>query len=367
MNWLKPGLNVVLDGQWGSTGKGKLAGWLGQHKPDVLCSSFGPNAGHTWCSDNGKEKLIFKHIPSAACTADSECPILLMPDSVIKVEQLMEEIEKVRQTVLVDPRAAIVEEGDVKAAQTTGRHLAGTMQGTGHAIARKLLRIEGTKLAGDVLPSELIASTGPIIRDAIGKGGKVILEMSQGFDLSLNHGLEYPYLTSRDITIGAAINSAGVSHREVSNVIGCIRCHPIRVGNVEGGHSGPCWPDHVELTWDAVSESCDGPGDLVEYTTVTGRVRRVFSFSMMQIRHFIAVNKPDWLFLNFVQYLDWNADSSNDWDGLPDSIQSFATNLERQIDTPVKLLGTGANNSDIVVLIDGAVTAGASSPVEVQK
>ena len=55
---LKKGINVVLDGQWGSTGKGKLCGLMGTHGPDLCCSSFGPNAGHTYVSSAGEAVIL---------------------------------------------------------------------------------------------------------------------------------------------------------------------------------------------------------------------------------------------------------------------------------------------------------------------
>ena len=87
----------------------------------------------------------------------------------------------------------------------------------------------------------------------------MILEVSQGFDLSLNHGTEYPYCTSRDITVGMALNSAGCPPSMLGNVIGSFRTYPIRVGNVEGGNSGPCHHDQTEITWADVSNTHGGP------------------------------------------------------------------------------------------------------------
>lgn len=342
---LRPGLNVVLDAQWGSTGKGKLCGYLGRFSPDASCSSFGPNAGHTHVTTDGKP-TVFRFLPSSAITG--KCPVLVMPDSVIEPISFMEEVETLGGTVLVHPRTAILQKSDEESAKATGRHLAGTMKGTGHAIARKMLRLEGTKLAKDVLPPEMVVDTCQIVRNMVRKGARVVMEMSQGFDLSLNHGHEYPYLTSRDITIGAAINSCGVSHKDVSQVIGSMRTFPIRVGNVDGGWSGPCHPDQMEVTWKDVAHQSGGPNDLVEKTTVTKRVRRVFTFSLMQIKRFVDMNRPDWFFVNFIHYLDWAMHEVKLQEELTEVGMQFLYNLYRETGVMPKLVGTGAKDDEMV-------------------
>lgn len=352
--YLSNGVNIVLDGQWGSTGKGKLCAWLGEEKPDLVCSSFGPNAGHTFIK--GDQKIVFKHMPSSAITAG--CPVLIMPDSVLNVDRFLEEVKVLQGIhpnirILVHPRTAIITPEDKANAEMTGRHLAGTMQGTGHALARKMLRIEGTKLAKDV--TELIGFIGDtceLVRNSCRDGATVLFEMSQGFDLSLNHGFTYPYLTSRDITVGAAMNSCGIPAKYLGNVIGSIRCHPIRVGNVDGGNSGPCHPDQCEISWDHISDVSKSDGKIVEKTTVTGRVRRVFTFSVEQVRNFVEVNAPDFLFLNHIQYLDWTV---NNVTNLTDLLQSricarFVGNVS-SIGSPVALVGTGADHNSIIETI----------------
>ena len=343
---------VLLDGQWGSTGKGKLSGRLGREVEfDLVCSSFGPNAGHTYVdSESGVErKVIFKHIPTAAVT--SKCPVCILPDSVIDVERLMSEVEQVGQPVFVHPRTAVVTKDDANAAAITGRHLAGTMRGTGHAIARKILRIEGTKLAKDVLPSSMIEDTTDLIHSCARSGGRVLVEMSQGFDLSVNHGFDYPYLTSRDITIGTAMNAAGLTLKDNIAVVGSLRVFPIRVGNVEGGWSGPHHSDQMEVTWSMVTGSSHSPDPIEERTTVTNRVRRVFTFSYRQMMRFVEQCAPDALFLNFIQYLDASMKGVQTVDGLIPAATSMISSIERASGVPILWVGTGADDKDMVQMI----------------
>ena len=44
---------MILDLQFGSTGKGLLAGFLAKSRqPDVVITAWGPNAGHTYIDEN---------------------------------------------------------------------------------------------------------------------------------------------------------------------------------------------------------------------------------------------------------------------------------------------------------------------------
>ena len=347
---LSGGLNVIIDGQWGSTGKGKLAGWVGKHHEGIkyACSSFGPNAGHTYVDDDGNN-TVYKVMPMAGHTAN--VPALIMPDSVVSVDRLLHEMKEYSSRVFVHPNVAVLTEDDSKSARETGRHLAGTMQGTGHAISKKLLRIKGVKLAKDVLPAELVADTCEMVYDACKAGDSVVFEMSQGFDLSLNHGHAYPYVTSRDITVAACLNSAGIPPSMLGSVIGSLRTFPIRVGNIEGGWSGPCHEDQHEMSWPEVAEQAHGPSDLVELTTVTKRVRRVFTFSMLQVERFQKMCNPDYLFVNFIQYLDWKNEGVTRWEDLTDSARNFVNNLQAASPGVVALIGTGAKDGEMVVRI----------------
>jgi adenylosuccinate synthase len=84
--------------------------------------------------------------------------------------------------------------------------------------------------------------------------------------------------------------------RSVAKTYLSMRTFPIRVGDVDGFSSGEYYPDQKETTWGAI-------GQTPELTTVTQRVRRVFTFSDRQAEDAIAVNDPDFVFINFMNYL----------------------------------------------------------------
>ena len=50
-----PRAYLICDMQYGSTGKGLLAGYLAMnHGPDTLMTAWGPNSGHTYVNDRRK-------------------------------------------------------------------------------------------------------------------------------------------------------------------------------------------------------------------------------------------------------------------------------------------------------------------------
>jgi adenylosuccinate synthase len=87
----------------------------------------------------------------------------------------------------------------------------------------------------------------------------------------------------------------GIPHTLLRRVIGAARVYPIRVGNTPDGYSGGAYPDQAEIRWQDI-------GQVPETTTVTGRIRRVFTFSRQQMHDAIWACQPNEVFLNFCNY-----------------------------------------------------------------
>jgi adenylosuccinate synthase len=165
------------------------------------------------------------------------------------------------------------------------------------------------------------------------------IEGAQGYSLGINSGF-YPYTTSRECTIQQLLVDCAIPMRFLNesqlNVYGAARTFPIRVADrhdAEGrqiGTSGPGYPDQEELSWDQV-------GVPPELTTVTKLPRRVFSFSMQQIKEACFVNDVDVIFLNFINYLERQ-----------DEIDSLVREIEFETGTKVGLLGYGPMETQIV-------------------
>jgi adenylosuccinate synthase len=336
---LVPGkLNVVIDGQWGSSGKGKLFGWIyNRAEVDVVIGDNMPNAGHTYVADNGvhymsKALPLGSWFPNVRNAAIGPYSAFTMVRFIVELQQAREARGDSLWKPVVDPMAVVVVEGDAAQERNELFNIASTMQGGAEAVSKKVKRSSSAILARDVPElAEFVGDTGKLVRSSLSLGGIVISETSQGFDLSLNKGHSWPHVTSRDCLVGRAFDNAGVSPRQgVGSVIGCIRTFPIRVGAVsrDGNSydSGPYYEDQIETTWEALSASTGQK--LLEMTTVTGRIRRVFTFSMIQLVRFMEHVRPSHLFVNFVNYLT-DADSSLfDWKGTDALLEEIEAKAE---------------------------------------
>lgn len=334
--------NVIIDGQWGSSGKGKLAGYLyDNYAIDVAVCDYMPNAGHTVFLRNGKS-LVFRQLPVGAAYINTKC--LIGPHAAIDVALFNDEMDVVKDTlgfvpdVTIHPLAVVIRPEDRAAEQRDRGFIATTAKG-GHAATTHKIMLSGAHLAmNEPALAPHVNDTQQLAVDAIGHGKTLLVETAQGFDLGLNHGWAYPYVTGRDCMVGRALDNAGVPVRHCGSIIGCLRTFPIRVGNTEDGESGPCYADHSEIGWDEVSASA---GCLVkEMTTVTKRVRRVFGFSWLQLARFMRHVQPTHLFLNFVNYLD------NRPAECERMLERIATTA-RLMDCELTLLGTGKGASDM--------------------
>lgn len=301
-------LNITIDGQFGSTGKGALNAWLATHNViDLAISNAAPNAGHTFDLCDGKGKRVAFHLPISGIVNENSI-IYLCAGAIIDPEILRKEIEEFdcHGRVFIHPRAMVLQPHHTKAERNPNSgatKLGSTQKGVGAALADKISRSHNTVLAQSFIPfleADMVHNID--VNHYLERGDRVLMEVPQGYGLSINHGFSYPHCTSRDITIGSALNDAGVHPSLLGTVIASIRTYPIRVGHVydgEGqkiGDSGPFWPDSEEKTWGEL-----GLDD--EVTTVTKRVRRVATFSMMQYEDMVDHLRPDYIFLNFTNYL----------------------------------------------------------------
>jgi len=301
-------VNVVIDGQWGSTGKGKLYGWLYHHFPSIKVAvcDFSPNAGHTF-TDAGGTEYVSKILPIGTIFESVELAVI-GPHAVFNADRLEKELMEFRHkgnnaTVAIHPLASVLTTKDVADEARTLYHIASTMQGGCSAQIKKMMRNESNCSLAKDHPKfkHMVADTHALVQNHLIAGDTVLCETAQGFDLGLNHGWQWPYVTSRDCLVGRVLDNAGVSPKRLGSVIASLRTYPIRVGNIDDGYSGPWYPDQEETSWENLSKRLGRK--VIETTTVTKRVRRVFTWSTRQIDRFCAAVEPDWAFLNFTNYL----------------------------------------------------------------
>lgn len=302
-------VEMIVDLQYGSTGKGLIAGYLAdKYEYDVVMNANMPNAGHTFIDDRG-QKMIHKVLPNGVVSPKCKYA-LLGAGSVFDPVQLNRELLLLADfgydhfEVLVHPQAVVLKHEHKVAEAEQLNSIASTMQGSAEAVIEKMRRpIDSNPVAQyneDVIQKAIKApylvrvTTIDEYNRIVDNATKILLEGAQGFSLSINERF-YPYATSRDCTPARFMSDCGLPLPYLSRVIGTARMHPIRVGNTEGGYSGDHYDDQEELSWDDL-------GVDAETTTVTGRIRRVYSFSQKQIADAIRICQPEEVFLNFCNY-----------------------------------------------------------------
>jgi adenylosuccinate synthase len=350
--------NAVVDGQWGSCGKGLIAGYLGQrYGVEVASTNNLPNAGHTVVLED-ETRFISKILPvtSYLNTQEQRVQSYIGAGAGFFLEQLFKEMKEcgvAPEDVRIHPRAMVVteEHAAMERGSKGTKHIASTMQGSGAVRAEKIMRGANVKLARD-FPELRSMIAEDWIFEVNGKldGAMWLHEGSQGFSLGMNHGSHYPQCTSRECTTTRELMDMGLPHDCVGDVYLVVRPFPIRVGNVvengqEVGYSGDAYPGQEEMTWAQIKEFANYPADfdLHEMTTVTKRLRRVFSFSMDQALRASTVNGATKIALNFANYLDYSCFQTNGTDvtELPTKVRAFIDSIESSLNLPVTIVGTG--------------------------
>lgn len=309
-------LKIIVGGQFGGEGKGKVAYWLAQNENiNYSIRIGGSNSGHTVIHKG--EKYIFRHLPTP-CLLENHVSILAA-GTYIDLEVLKAEIELAAldpNSLWIDPNAVIVTNSDKDAERkenlriSIGSTLSGTGQGVINRIERKTDKILA-KHCSKLLP--YIVDTKTNLRKLLGEGENVLVEGTQGYGLSLLHSDCYPYTTSRDTTAAGFLSEVGMSPFDVDDIYLVIRAYPIRVE----GNSGPMLH---ETSWKNI-------GVEPELTSVTKKERRVAEIDCDLIKQAIAANQPTKIILNHLDYVGKQK--------APD----FISKLEDEISNKISYLG----------------------------
>lgn len=347
-NFVKPGkASVIFDGQFGSTGKGLAGAWVGEHNQvDWATTNASANAGHTSIID-GKPFVLF-HIPSSFLTARKlgMCRIYINAGAIVDLDVLIQEVEELGikpHEIFVNPNAGVILEHDLheeRMRTSSQTKIASTQKGVGASLARKVSR-EGPNLGMHIadthrkVPFQL--ATVSLNREMLDQGRSVLVEVPQGFSLSLNTSGFYPFTTSRDCTLQQGLSDAGVHPSLFHRSMAVLRTFPIRVGHImdgtrQLGFSGHVYPDQREISFADI-------GQPEERTTVTKRVRRIFTWSNLQYEQMLKSSLPNICFLNFANYCNR---------ARIEDIVGDMGRIERKLGhTALKYYGYGPSSADI--------------------
>jgi adenylosuccinate synthase len=123
----------------------------------------------------------------------------------------------------------------------------------------------------------MVSDTGAILRTALERRERVLLEGGQATLLDNDHGT-YPFVTSSNPTVGGAIVGSGIPPRSVEYVIGVTKAYTTRVGD------GPMPTELFDQTAETIREVGG------EYGTTTGRARRVGWLDLPAIKWAASLN-----------------------------------------------------------------------------
>jgi adenylosuccinate synthase len=332
-------VSVVVGGQFGSEGKGKVAlEIVRRFKAAAAVRVGGTNSGHTAIGADGQTYAL-RQLPAAS--VDRSVQVILPPGSYIDLGIFKDEINRLGLTpdqVALSPMARII----------TGKHkewerdadlntaFGSTQSGTGAAVMAMIARGANafrlhSMQAEEVLELQpYLKDTGSELRRLLDARQRVVIEGTQGFGLSLLQGGYWPKATSRDTTAAGFLAEAGLSPLDVDDVTLVIRCHPIRVA----GNSGPL---ANQTTWEQIAVEAGITTDIREFTTVTAKLRRVGRFDPEIVRRAIQVNQPTRVVLNHLDYVEPLVQAGN----LTPKARAFLENVEAGIDCQINWLGTG--------------------------
>jgi adenylosuccinate synthase len=324
------GAIVVVDALWGDSGKGKVAAFLSRRELASLClrAGIGTNAGHSiYLDDTGAARtrqlpLGFIH-PSTAVAIGSGVAV---DPRIFRHEVDEYELEG---RVRVDYRCPIITEEHIQR-ERESRHLSETVgstkSGSGMAQADFALRL--ATQAKDIPELQPYLADVAQLANEQAQAGTIVIECSQGTFLSLALSPDYPYVTSGNCTVAAAMDDVGLSWRNMSGAMMVVKAVPSRVG------AGPL---PGELNADEIQRR-----GIAEYGVVTGRLRRkAEEIPWEMLRYAAMLNGPTEIALTFCDHYDPEVTGATKPAQLTARIRELIAKVEEATGAPVTIVETG--------------------------
>jgi adenylosuccinate synthase len=223
-----------------------------------------------------------------------------------------------------------------------------------------------------------VADTSLLVDGALREGKHVLFEGAQGTLLDLDHGT-YPFVTSSNPIAGEAATSFGIGPTRIDEVVGVAKAYVTRVGE------GP-FPTEIEGADQERMRELGG-----EFGTVTGRERRCGWLDLVALRYAVRLNGLTSLALTKLDVLSdfaeipvcvryrlrdgtetiefpahqsdfhhcepvyevlagWSEpiEEVEGFAALPGAARSYVETVERELDVPVTLVGTGAERERVL-------------------
>lgn len=335
------GAIVVVDALWGDSGKGKVAAFLSRREQATLClrAGIGTNAGHSIYLSEA-EVIRTRQLPMGFL--HPETAVAIGSGVAVDPEIFLQEVERysLHSRVTVDYRCPIITV-EQRRREHESDHLSETIgstrSGSGATHADFALRL--------AQQARSIASLQPFVGDVAqmandqARAGTVIIECSQGTFLSLALSPDYPYVTSGNCTVAAAMDDVGLNWRNMRGAVMVVKAVPSRVG--EGPLPG-------ELSVDEITRR-----GIAEYGVVTGRLRRkAAEIPWEMLRYAAMLNGPTEIALTFCDHYDPAVTGVTSAAELTPRVRELIVQVEETTGAPVTLVETGKLWEHIVDLRD---------------
>ena len=222
-----------------------------------------------------------------------------------------------------------------------------------------------------------VDDTRALLRKAVDDGQHILLEGAQAALLDIDHGT-YPYVTSSSTSAAGAFTGTGLSPHDLTRVISVVKAYTTRVGE------GPFPTEDFE----EAGEKLRNNGG--EFGATTGRPRRCGWLDIVALKYTTELNGADVIALTKLDVLGgmgdikvctayeldgnkittwptdtgilsevkpvyeilpgWNDDISacKSFDDLPENAKNYVNYIERALNIPVVLIGTGADRTQTI-------------------
>ena len=332
---------AVVGSQWGDEGKGKIVDWLSEKADVIVRFQGGHNAGHTLVVDNITYKLNL--LPSGVVRKNKVSIIgngvVIDPwallDEIIEINKLGIKVDD--ENLYIAENANLIlpvhkELDEIREDSKNTIKIGTTRKGIGPAyedkVGRRGIRVMDLanknnlsrkidtllnhhnsirkglerKIADkDQLTKKLLTISSEILKYSkpiwkklaeFKKEKKTILfEGAQGILLDVDHGT-YPFVTSSNTVVGAALSGSGCGIDTINYVLGIVKAYTTRVG--EG-------PFPTELK-NEIGKKIGEKGK--EFGTVTNRQRRCGWFDAALVKQSCTVSGINGIALTKIDVLD---------------------------------------------------------------
>jgi adenylosuccinate synthase len=409
---------VVIGGQWGDEGKGRIVDSLARDFQVIVRFQGGNNAGHSL--HIGEQSIVLHLIPCGIMRADKVC--IIGNGVVIDPEVLFEEIAALKKLgILCTPKNLKIAKNAhiifpfhkfIDAKREESNKIGTTKRGIGPCYEDKIARFgivahdlicaevlrekisnileqrglskdlfldlfNKAQVWGDIL-RPFLCDSGEYLEDRLKAGDKVLFEGAQGSLLDVDHGT-YPYVTSSNCVAAAASLGSGVGMKWLDDVWLVSKAYCTRVGE------GPFFTESRAEEQEYFRKVGN------EFGATTGRARRCGWLDLPALKYAARINgatgvvltKVD--ILNFlpspkialgyryknspisfldacylkkeieIDYLDLpkmepmpkGAKKISD---LPKAVQKICDLIEKEADTPVKMISFGPSRGQELML-----------------